>query len=71
MYWFFTSDNSGDFIDANGKRYIAHSSSAFHTPKGLNVGCPEAETAEEAGAVMGLTYEPLPKEDNEEGQSTI
>lgn len=66
MYWFFTSDNSGDFIDANGKRYIAHSSSAFHTPQGLNVGCPEAETAEEAGAVMGLTYEPLPKEEEEE-----
>ena len=79
MYWFFTRDNSGDFVDTDGNRYIAHSSSAFHTPKGssafhtpkgLNVGCPEAETAEEAGAVMGLTYEPLPKEEETE-QPTI
>lgn len=65
-YWFFTNDNSGDFVDSSGKRYIAHSGSTFHTPHGLNVGCPEAETAEEAGAAMGLTYDPLPREEEQQ-----
>lgn len=66
MYWFFTRDNTGDYIDNQGNRYIAHSSNAFHTPKGLNVGCPKAETAEEAAKIKGYTYDPLPKEVIEE-----
>lgn len=65
MYWFFTRDNSGDFVDADGNRYIAHNSNAFHTPQGLNVGCPEAETAEEAATIKGYTYDPLPQEEEE------
>lgn len=66
MYWFFTRDNSGDFVDTDGNRYIAHSSNAFHTPQGLNANCPEADTAEEAAKIKGYTYDPLPVEEIEE-----
>lgn len=66
MYWLFTKDISGDYIDNQGNRYIAHSSNAFHTPKGLNVDCPDADTAVEAAKIIGYTYDPLPEEVIEE-----
>lgn len=59
-YFFFTNDAQGNYIDSNGNRYTAHSGMAFHTPQGLNVGCPAAFTEEEAATIKGYTYDPLP-----------
>ena len=52
-YFFFTNDAQGNYIDSNGNRYTAHSGMAFHTPQGLNVGCPAAFTEEEAATIKG------------------
>ena len=56
--YFFATDAQGDWADAEGNRYTAHAGVAFHTPQGLNAGCPQAASAEEAAAMKGLVYDP-------------
>lgn len=65
--YFFATDAQGDWIDAEGNRYTAHAGVAFHTPQGLNAGCPQAASAEEAAAMKGLVYDPLEAEEPEAG----
>ncbi len=62
LHYFFTTDEKGEWTDENGRRYAANAGQAFHTPQGLNFGCPQATTAAEAAAMKGLTYDPLPPE---------
>lgn len=56
--YFFATDAQGDWIDAEGNLYTAHAGVAFHTPQGLNAGCPQAASAAEAAAMKGLVYDP-------------
>ena len=57
--YFFATDAQGDWADAEGNRYTAHAGVAFHTPQGLNAGCPQAASEAEAAAMKGLVYAPL------------
>lgn len=67
MFWIFTPDQFGDFVDTDGNRYTAHGGNAFHTPDGgLNTGLPEADTAEEAGEELGYLYAPIPQPETPE-----
>ena len=59
LYWHFSSDPNGPWLDDNGERHVAHAASYWITPQGRNVGCPCASTEEEAWAAMGYVYDPL------------
>lgn len=63
--YFFATDAQGDWADAEGNRYTAHAGVAFHTPQGLNAGCPQAASAAEAAAMKGLVYDPPAAEEPE------
>ena len=63
LYWHFSTDPNGDWLGPDGTRYVAHRAAYWITPHGMNVGCPYAETEEEAGAAMGLIYDPLPDDE--------
>lgn len=63
--YFFATDAQGDWADEAGNRYTAHAGVAFHTPQGLNAGCPQAASAAEAAAMKGLVYDPLKAENLE------
>lgn len=56
-YWHFSSDPQGAWVDGAGIRYSAHSAAYWVTPGGLNTGCPQAATEQEAGIAMGYAYE--------------
>ena len=64
-YWHFSTDPQGAWIDDAGIRYSAHSAAYWVTPGGLNAGCPQAATEQEAGEAMGYSYEPLPDPEDE------
>lgn len=58
-YWHFSSDPQGDWLDDDAKRYTANSAKYWVTPLGVNVGCPQAETEQEAGQLMKYSFEPF------------
>ena len=68
--YFFATDAQGDWADAEGNRYTAHAGVDFHTPQGLNAGCPQAASAAEAAAMKGLVYDPPAAEEPAAGDDT-
>ena len=64
-YFFFTTDEKGEWADDAGRHYSANAGVAFHTPQGLNAGCPQAASAAEAAAMKGLVYAPPAAEEPE------